>query len=210
MLRAILWHRTGDLQEATRLSSLGGQAISWTLIVIGAYVAVVWGAWFMGLWAIVVGLFLRDAAAAVLRETIGAGAAGTGSSLLGAFGRRTAGEAMVAAVAVEPEMLVSHFVDNVLPVHRRTAMPVARDKRLHGIVTLEDLKRLPRERWARTPVREVMRVVDANLFVDSRLPLAEAEEIMRANGAGALGVVNRTGELVGFLQQRRTKVTGYK
>ena len=164
----------------------------------------------MGLWAIIIGLFLRDAAAAVLRETIGTGAEDTGSSLFSALGRRTVGEAMIAPIAIEPEMLVSHFVDNVLPIHRRTAMPVARDKRLHGIVTLEDLKRLPRERWARTPVREVMRVVDANLFVDSRLPLTDAEEIMRANGAGALGVVNRAGELVGFLQQRCNKAVSDK
>jgi Zn-dependent protease/CBS domain-containing protein len=197
ILRAAIWHRTGNLTEATRITSLGGQAIGWTLIVIGAYVVFVWDDWLLGVWSIVVGEFLREAAADVLTEV--GGVRGTGFP---GFGRRTAGEAMMAPVALEPETLVSHFVDTVLPVHRRAAVLVARDNRLHGILTLEDLKRLPRERWARTPVRDVMRVVADNLFVDSRLPLADAEEIMRTNGVGALGVVNRAGELVGFLQPR--------
>lgn len=201
ILRAAIWQRTGNLIEATRITSLGGQAIGWTLIVIGAYVAVVWRDWLLGVWSIVVGEFLREAAASVLTGV--GGVRGTG---LPGFGRRTAGEAMMAPVALEPETLVSHFVDTVLPVHRRAAVLIARDNRLHGILTLEDLKRLPRERWARTPVRDVMRVVADNLFVDSRLPLTDAEEIMRTNGAGALGVVNRTGELVGFLQQRSRQV----
>ena len=224
VLRAILWNRTGDLHEATRLASLGGQVIAWTLIVIGAYTAVVWGAWFMGLWSCVIGLFLRDAATAVMRETFGAEAT-RGRSLMrdlgdlftgqavkrtaydparGAVhtGGRTAGEAMSVPAAIDPEMLVSHFVDNVLGVQRRARVPVARDDRLHGILTLEDLKRLPRERWSRTRVREVMRVVDADLFVDQHTPLAEAEEVMRRNGAGALAVVDRAGALIGFLQQR--------
>ncbi len=197
ILRAILWHRTGNLTEATRITSLGGQVIAWTLVVIGAYITLVWQDLLLGVWSIVVGLFLRDAAVSVLRE---AGIAG-GGSMLGNFGRRTVGEAMMQPHAIAPDMLVSQFVDTALPVHRRTRMLVARDNRLHGILSLEDLKALPRERWARTPVRDVMRVVSENLFVDARLPLAEAEELMKTNGAGALGVVNRAGELVGFLQR---------
>lgn len=203
VLRAILWHRTGNLEEATRITSLGGQVIGWTLIVIGAYITLVWRDLLLGVWTIVVGFFLREAAASVLREAVGT--RGTDGQTMRSVGSRTVGEAMMSPVAIEPEMLVSQFIDNVLSVHRRTAMLVARNGRLHGILTLEDLKRLPRDRWARTAVRDVMRVVDADLFVDSRVPLGEAEKIMRRNGAGALGVVNAAGELVGFLQRSQKK-----
>jgi Zn-dependent protease/CBS domain-containing protein len=203
VLRAILWHRTGNLEEATRITSLGGQVIGWTLIVIGAYITLAWSDLLLGVWTIVVGLFLREAAASVLMEV--GGARGSGGRTMRNMGSRTTGEAMMSPVSIEPEMLVSQFVDNVLPIHRRPAMLVARDGRLHGILALEDLKRLPRERWTRTHVRDVMRVVDADLFVDSRMSLAEAEEIMRRNGAGALGVVNHAGELVGFLQRNQKK-----
>lgn len=155
--------------------------------------AFVWRAPLMGLWSILIGLFLWDAARAITRA--GGGAAGG----------RTVTDAMSAPFAVEPETLVSHFVDAVLPLHRRAAMPVARSARLHGILTLEDLKSLPRDRWHRTRVREVMRPVGPLLFVDPATPLARAERLMEENGAGAVAVVNGAGELVGFLQRGGAK-----
>ncbi|MCA1635143.1 MAG: M50 family metallopeptidase [Acidobacteria bacterium] len=143
--------------------------------------------------------FLFDAARAV-----------TGGGRRRGRGLRTVGEAMTAPVVVEPDTLVSHFVDNVLSVHRQEAVAVARARRLHGILTLSDLKQLPRESWHRTRVSEVMRPVASDLFVDPSTPLARAEKLMSENGAGALAVINAAGELVGFLLRgslkRRVKV----
>jgi CBS domain-containing protein len=117
---------------------------------------------------------------------------------------------MAAPFAVEPDTLVSHFVDNVLPVHRQEAVAVAHAQRLHGILTLRDLRQLPRERWPRTRVSEVMRPVASDLFVNPSTPLVRAEKLMSENGAGALAVINTAGELVGFLLRgslkRRVKV----
>lgn len=192
VLRALLWHRTGRLEEATRTVSLGGQLIAWILIVLGVYVAVAWGAYLMGVWSVLVGFFLRGAAASVMTQA-------RGESL------RTVADAMSAPVSVEPDALVSHFIDAMLPLHRHAAMPVAHDRRLHGIVTLEDLKKLPRESWPRTRISEVMRPVDPHLFVDASTPLARAETMMNNNGAGALAVVNDAGELVGFLRHASLK-----
>lgn len=192
VLRAFLWHRTGRLEEATRSAALGGQLIAGSLVVIGVCMAFVWRAPLMGLWSILIGLFLWDAARAIVR---GAGAAGG----------RTAGDAMSKPFAIEPDTLVSHFVDTVLPLHRKAAMPVARAERLHGILTLEDLKSLPRDRWHLTRVREVMRPVGPLLFVDPSTPLERAERLMKENGAGALAVINGAGVLVGFLQRGRSE-----
>ena len=62
-------------------------------------------------------------------------------------------------VAIEPDVLVSRFVDEMLPLHRQVSFPVAHDRRLLGILTLEDLKKLPREQWRARRVRDVMRPV---------------------------------------------------
>ncbi|HVF57606.1 MAG TPA: site-2 protease family protein [Pyrinomonadaceae bacterium] len=191
VLRGYLWHRTGRMDEATRIASLGGQAIAWTLIVFGVYFFFKWGDLFMSASSILVGLFLRGAAASVIK--------GRGGKF------KTAGEAMFAPVSIEPATLVSHFVDNVLPVHRQAAVPVAQGAQLHGILTLEDLKKLPRDRWHHTRVSEVMRPVDRDLFVNPSTPLARAEKLMSENGAGALAVVNGAGELVGFLLRGQLK-----
>ena len=196
VLRAFLWKRYGQLEEATRIASLGGQLIAATLVVFGVYFYWRQGDPFRALWMVIVGLFLWDAARAVY----------------GRRGRRarTVSEAMLAPFPIEPDAFVSHFIDNVLPVRRARAIPVAHARRLHGILTLEDLKRLPRENWPRTRVSEVMRPVAPELFVGPQTPLARAEQLMSRNGAGALAVVDGAGELVGFLLRgqlkRRVKV----
>ncbi|HEX8162721.1 MAG TPA: site-2 protease family protein [Pyrinomonadaceae bacterium] len=192
VLRAFLWHRGGELDRATRRVSQFGQLIAGVVIVYGVYMGVRYQAYFMALWSVLVGLFLWDAARAVYRAYGGGGA-------------RAVADAMTAPFSVEPDTLVSHLVDSVLPLHRQSAFAVARAKRLHGILTLEDLKRLPRERWHATRVSEVMRPVAPEFFVEPRASLRDADALMKRNGAGALGVVDDKGELVGFLQRGQLK-----
>jgi Zn-dependent protease len=190
VLRAFLWKRTGQLEDATRISSLGGQLIGGALVVFGGYFYLVWHDPFMGLWLALVGFFLFDAARAVVRKR---------------KALQTAGDAMTAPVSVEPDSTVGHFVDHVLPLHRQEAVAVARGQSLHGILTLRDLRDLPRERWHHTRVSDVMRPVAPQLFVAPHTPLARAEALLNNNGAGALAVVNQSGELVGFLLRGRFK-----
>jgi Zn-dependent protease/CBS domain-containing protein len=190
VLRAFLWKRTGQLEDATRVAGLGGQLIGGALFVFGVWFYIRVGDEFKALWLAVVGLFLFDAARAVTRRR---------KTL------RTAGDAMGAPVAVEPDSTVGQFVDHVLALHRQEAFAVARDRRLHGILTLGDLKALPRERWHQTRVREVMRPVADELFVAPSTPLERAERLLNENGAGALAVVDDAGQLVGLLLRGRVK-----
>ncbi|HEX8474297.1 MAG TPA: site-2 protease family protein [Pyrinomonadaceae bacterium] len=195
VLRGYLWHRTGRLEEATRTASLGGQLIAWTLIVWGVFIFFKWNDIFMSLSSVLVGVFLQSAARSVMPKQGGRG----GGKLL------TVEQAMRAPVSVEPDTLVSHFIDNVLPLHQQDAIPVALAGSLHGILTLEDLKALPRERWHTTRVSEVMRPVTRDFFVEPDAPLTRAEKLMKENGAGALAVINSTGQLVGFLLRGQLK-----
>ena len=189
VLRAFLWKRTGQLEDATRIASLGGQLIGGALVVFGCFYFY-WRDPFMGLWLALVGFFLFDAAHSVVRRR---------------KALQTAGDAMTAPVSVEPDSTVGHFVDHVLPLHRQEAVAVARGQSLHGILTLRDLKDLPRERWHHTRVSDVMRPVAPQLFVAPHTPLARAEALLNNNGAGALAVVNGEGQLVGLLLSGRVK-----
>ena len=191
VLRAFLWKRYGRLDEATRVASLGGQLIAGTLVVFGVYFYWKLRDPFRGLWFVLIGLFLWDAARSVVRRRTRR--------------PRTVAEAMSAPFAVEPETTVSQFVDSFLPMHRAPAFAVARGRSLHGILTLEDLKRLPRDAWHRTPVSEVMRPVEPQLFVGPQTPLDRAMKLMSQNGAGAVAVVDAAGELVGFLLRGQLK-----
>src|SRR5207244_3997116 len=64
VLRAIIWKRTGNINDATRIAGFCGQLIAAVLIVFGLYMAFApsFRAYFMGFWSVLVGLFLLSAA----------------------------------------------------------------------------------------------------------------------------------------------------
>jgi Zn-dependent protease len=188
VLRAILWRRMGNITEATRLAGICGMLIAAILIIFGVYMAIApnFRSYFMGLWSVLVGLFLFDAAYSVVKHAR-------------ANVRHLVRDAMLAPVSIEPDLLINQFIDHVLPVHQLPAFPVARQGELHGILTLEDLKSLPRQRWHSTRAAEVMRPIAPRFFVESNAELDYARELMKRNGVGSVAVVGKKGELVGFL-----------
>ena len=189
VLRAILWRRTGDIKEATRLAGICGMLIAAILIIFGVYMAIAptFRSYFMGFWSVLVGLFLFDAAYSVVKH-------------VRPRIRNVVSEAMSAPYSIEPDLLISNLIDSVLPMHRQVAFPVAQNQRLHGMLSLEDLKTLPRERWHLTKARDIMRPIAPRFFVEPNATLDYAQELMKRNGIGSVAVVGRTGELVGFLQ----------
>jgi Zn-dependent protease/CBS domain-containing protein len=195
VLRALLWRKSGSIMEATRMAGICGILIGGTLILFGVYILIVpsWRAlqpYFMGGWSILVGLFLLDTAAKVVKSA-------QNTRLL------TAGDVMSPPIAIDPAMTITKLIDDVLPLHRQTSFPVAVSGRALGILALEDLKPLPREKWHTTQVKNVMRTISPQLFVDTSITLESAKEIMKDNGIGSLVVVNNQGEFVGFLQSGR-------
>ncbi len=193
VLRAFLWHRGKEIADATRIAGRFGQVISFALIAFGVFIVIARSDLFTGLWTVLIGLFLLDAASGVIKNMEG-------------LEQATVADAMSAPVTIEPDVLVSHFVDAILPMHRQTSFLVARDSRLHGILTLEDLKAIPRERWRQVRASEIMRPVSPQLFVPTSTPIARANEIMQRNGIGALAVIDAKGALVGFLQRGQLKI----
>lgn len=189
VLRAYLWKRGTDLNEATALTGRCGQVIAGVFIVFGTVAALVQADFFTGFWTILVGLFLYDAAKGIIKEVRDSA-------------EKIVEEVMQLPVSVAPETNVLHFVDRILSLHRRTIFPVAKDKQLYGMLTLEDLKTLPRSDWSKTQIQTVMRPITPDLFVETDTPLSEARAMMRENGIGAVGVIDARGNLVGFLQSR--------
>lgn len=197
VLRAILWRKTGNMREATRMAGICGVLIAGMLIVFGIYVMISpsWKPlqpYFMGGWSILVGLFLLDTAVKVVK-------AAQGARLI------TVCDAMSPPIALDPRMTVRKLVDEVLPLHRQTSFPVAIQGRLQGILALEDVKSLPKEQWAKTVVQTLMRPVAPELFVGSNTTLESAQQLMQQNTVGSLGVINNRGELVGFLQKGKVR-----
>jgi Zn-dependent protease len=192
VLRAILWHHSGNMAEATRMAGTCGVLIAGTLTIFGLYMALAWGALLMGLWTMLVGLFLLRIAYNIVK----------GARTIKAV---TVGDVMGVPFTIEPDILISNLIDSVLTLHRQPSFPVAESGRLYGILSLEDLKALPRESWHRTRARDVMRPVHPQFFVDPNATITHADRLMQNNGVGSLAVLNPAGELIGFLQRGKLK-----
>lgn len=192
VLRAIIWKRSGNMRDATRIAGFCGQLMSLVLIAFGLYMALAptFRAYFMGLWSILVGVFLLGAATSVVRSV---------------REPTTVADAMSTPVVIEPDLPISRFVDEILPLHRYSSFPVATDKRLLGILTLEDLKKLSREQWRDRRVRDAMRPVSPSMFIKASANMDAANELIQSNGVGAVAVIEESGELVGFLRRGRVR-----
>ncbi len=192
ILRTYLWKRGTDLNEATALTGKAGQIIAVALIVFGLIIALVRSDLFTGFWAVLVGFFLYDSAKSIVRE-------------VRSLESQKVESAMRLPVSVMPETDIMHFVDRILSLHRRTIFPVAQDRQLYGMLLLDDLKKLPRESWKTTKIRQIMRPITTDYFIETDASMAEANALMSDNGIGALGVIDEKGNLVGFLHAKKVK-----
>ncbi len=192
VLRAIIWKRSGSIRDATRIAGFCGQLMALVLIAFGVYMALAptFRAYFMGLWSVLVGVFLLGAATSVVRSVR------EPVSVI---------DAMSPPFVIEPDLLISRFVDEILPLHRHSSFAVAQGKSLLGILTLEDLKRLPREQWRDRRVRDAMRPVTSSMFVKTTADMDAANELIQSNGVGAVAVIEESGALVGFLRRGRVR-----
>jgi Zn-dependent protease/CBS domain-containing protein len=192
VLRAFLWNRGYELNDATTLTGRCGQAIAVTLALFGLALTLINGDFITGLWMVLVGIFLFDAARGIINE-------------VAELKQTTAGEVMTVPVFVEPETSIARFVEKTLPMFRQTVFLVAQNKQFYGVLLLEDMKAVERDDWHQTKIREIMRPITPNYFVETTALIDDARLLMRENGIGAVGVIDETGNLVGFLQRGKIR-----
>jgi Zn-dependent protease len=190
ILRAMLWHRNGDLSSATQISNLSGQAIGWLLTTIGAIICIRNPMDVSSIWTLLIGLSLLRVSGHLRRQPRKAEAG-------------TVTEIMSTPILIEPDIYIGQLVDEILPQHPQSIFLVSRERRLYGLLLLEDIKTLQHEKWRTTLVRDVMRPVDESMFIESTANTYQAEQKMKQNQIGALAVINKYGEIVGFLKQSK-------
>jgi len=188
VLRALLWKATGDRRRATRIAAQAGAGVALLLVIVGI-AQTIGGNFVGGLWLLLIGLFLRQAAEGSSRQ----------EQLRDALGSLAVRDVMTRAVVQAPaDLSVVRLVEEVFWPHHVSSFPVIDRDRVVGIVTVDQLKRVPRERWADARVRDLMHPLEDNMRVASRDALWAAFEKLAANGIGRVAVVD--GErLVGYL-----------
>jgi Zn-dependent protease/CBS domain-containing protein len=148
ILRALIWQLRGDRIAATGNAALVGRLIAYGLIVIGIMAALSGGLGGGGLWLALVGWFLSNAAEATAFQ------ARIEHSLRGVRVRDVMDSS--APVVSPNESLGSLVTNHMLRGDRRSFLVAYDDGGLAGVVTLADIRRVPRDHWDETRVTDVM------------------------------------------------------
>ena len=191
LLRSLLWKLKGSFQWATQVATQVGSGFAFLLMGFGVFRALS-GEFVGGLWLVLIGTFLRQAAEGSYQQLV----------LRRALANLTVGQIMTRdVVPIGPELSVARVVDEFFWRHHVSTFPVVDGGRVVGILGLDRVKRLPRERWAETTVRDAMLPISDALTTTSETPLWEAFEKLTRNGVGRLAVLDG-GRLAGYLSIR--------
>lgn len=146
VLRAIVWGITGNLRKATRVASFTGQIFAFLLIFFGLRLIFV-GNYRNGLWLIFIGWFLHSAAVRGYHQV-----------LVREMLRGLRAEDLMTRdfETISGNLTLQELVeDHILGRHLHTFV-VADGGRLEGIISLGDIKKVPRDQWSSTTVRQAM------------------------------------------------------
>jgi len=195
VLRAIIWRLRGDRLVATRNAATVGRIFAYLLVAGGVFLALQPGLLFSGLWLALIGWFLSNAAEATAAQ------AGVESSLRGIRVR----DAMdPTPPAVSPNETVADLVqERMLRGEDRSYLVQHDDGGLAGIVTLSDVRRVPRETWPTARVTDVMTRFADLVTVKPDAPLVDALRSLQEKEVGQLPVIDADERMpVGLVTRR--------
>jgi len=201
VLRSIVWKIDGNLRRATRIVTVVGQIIAYLFILAGIWLFFV-GYFIDGLWLGFIGWFLLSSAQSANSEVM----------LQSVFRGVTVSEVMnTAPTTVPANISLQKLVDEYfLPLGLRSAFVIQGD-RLAGLITLSDIRHVPREEWGQTPVglamipRDRLHIVSPQQSLNDVLPLMAGRDVNQlpvVQDERLVGVLSRDA-IVRYLEIRR-------
>lgn len=189
ILRAGLWKATGSMRKGTGIAAGIGRALGWGLIGLGIFSLLVGGALIGGLWLVFIGWFLGHAARASYQQVL----------LQEMLAPLTAGRTMTPhPETVPPDLPLDDLVQDYFLRRPFNSFPVAEDDVPLGMVTLGQIKAIPRQEWAGKVTADVMTPMERVVVVDPETPMIDViRKMQRAEVRRAL--VARDWELMGII-----------
>lgn len=196
VFRSIIWGITKNLHKATTIAGNVGRVFGWAMILYGVTnffgisVGGIQGNFLNGIWFIFIGWFLISAADSAMREQ------NLQQQLAGVHVRDVMDRT---PECVSPASSVETVVHGAFIQRGRRALPICDASGLLGIVTLADVKRVPQDRWASTPVKEIM-TVEPLETVNQNDDLSAALRTLAQKDLNQIPVMG-DGKLVGLLSR---------
>lgn len=197
VLRSLLWALSGNLRRATRWASWVGQGIAWLMIVGG--IAMAFGAQVpffgsglgSGLWLIFIGWFLNGASEQSYRQVV------VQDVLAGVSVSRLMRSTVPTC---DPGCTVSQLVHEHVMGSDDQAFPVMMGGELIGLVTLDDVRKVPRSDWDVVTVADIMTPADRLVTVSPDDEAAEALNKLAQHDIRQLPVLSG-GRLAGLFRR---------
>ena len=190
VLRAITWSITGSMSRSTFIAASVGRFCALLLIFIGIF-QMFSGDLGGGLWIALIGLFLDTAASVQLQQI----------ALRGLLAGHRVAQAMSTRYAIVPETLtVQQLVDERILSGGQRYFLVNRADTTLGLITLHQIKDVPRQKWATTSVTAIMLPLERLKCIDPDTELWSALENMDRTGVNQMPVV-RAERVVGMLSR---------
>lgn len=188
VFRAVMWGVKGDFTEATRVASRLGVAIGTAIMGLGV-VWVIIGQLPAGLWWVLIGLFIRSAAANVVQQ----------EQMLRLFRGAPVKRFMTPdPVSVQADISLRMFVDEFVYVFHHDFFPVSQGTQLLGVIGLKETQGVETSKWEMVAVGEVMTPISDDLTIDIDADAMEALKKMHRGGRSRL-IVTDQGQLAGVI-----------
>jgi Zn-dependent protease/predicted transcriptional regulator len=190
VLRSLIWWRSHNLKSATRIASNVGRAVGFLFIFGGIYF-IFTGNWFNGIWLALIGWFLESAAVGSYRQLL------MQEMLKG----HTASEIMSGdCTAITPDTTIDQLVHGNVMTSGRRCFPVVSGSQILGMMTLHDVKAVPREQWSTETVKESMTPFDKLRWVRPDEELSSVLRILTENNINQVPVIYDD-EIVGMISR---------
>jgi len=191
ILRAVIWNYTGDIKKATYTTSRIGSSMGVFLIIFG-FINIFTGNFIGGLWLALIGLFVKGAADAGYQQLLS-------SNLLQGI---KVSEIMTRdLITVNNSITLDRLVDNYFLKYRYNSYPVVSDNTFLGMVSIHDVKQIPREDWKEVNVSKILdsRIIGFCVHPDD--DATNAMSRMIKNGLGRIPVID-SGKLMGIVSNK--------
>jgi Zn-dependent protease len=192
ILRAVLWDRWDDISRATRVVSQIGNGFALFLIILGALQFFLTQSLISGLWFIFIGLFMKQSAVGSYQAVV------VKQALAGVQIRQIMTERVV---TVDWLVSVDELVRDFIYRHQFTNFPVFNRDEFIGMVSLADVKTVPKELWGFKQVRDIMTPADQVPSLKPSDDVTDALSRMVTDDLGRMPVVD-SGRLVGIVSRR--------
>ncbi|MGV2829239.1 site-2 protease family protein [Myxosarcina sp. GI1(2024)] len=190
LFRSAVWKFTNNLQTATRVASIGGRILGFGLIAFGFWQLFSPVPNFIGgLWLILIGWFLNNAAESSYRELV--------------LRTTLEGSRVSEVMTLEPETVpanlnLQELMDNYFFNRYYQSFPVIEDDRPIGMITLNQVKGVSRQNWGQHTVKEMMIPLEENIAIAPQADMTTALSQMQEVRSRRL-LVTDNGNLAGII-----------